>query len=171
MLCNSHHQAAQAKISAVSLWSTSITAGSTVTKASSLTKTKAFSLKSMLVLLVSPPGACPGLQTPSPSRTPTRPSAPDAWFCNSLRILGSSTFFAWKSKVWLDLVCPEKDLKMQKESWACSDEVGVNCELGQTEVIAVLCLLLLDPTSHKPPFSCSSHVFLIELNFSSLLLG
>ena len=82
MFCNAmiaiHHQAAQFNQCIIVVVSTSITAGSTVTKASSLTKTKAFSLKAMLVLLVSQPGACPGLQTPSPSHTPTRPSAPDA---------------------------------------------------------------------------------------------
>ena len=48
------------------------------------------------MLLVSPPGACPGPQTPSPSRTPARPSAPAAWSGSLPRNLGSSTFDAWK---------------------------------------------------------------------------
>ena len=45
------------------------------------------------------------------------------------------------------------------EEWGeCSDEVG-GCELGQTEVIAVLPLLLL-PQVTSSPFSCFSHNFL-----------
>ena len=149
-----HHRAAQTNHQCSIILFYKHYSGSTVTKAQS-TKTKAFSLKSMLVLLVSPPGACPGLQTPSPSRTPARPSATDALFDSSLRILCSSRFFAWKRKLLVRFsLCGEKRMKR---------EPGVQwwdrCELGQTEVIAVLPLLLL-PQVTSSPFSCFSHSFL-----------
>ena len=147
--CNhNHHRAAQANHQCSIIVVYKHYSGSTVTKAQS-TKTKAFSLKAMLVLLVSQPGACPGLRTPSPSRTPTRPSAPDALFDSWPRTLCSSTFFVWKRKVLVRI-----SLSGVFISWEMiKSEAGVQwwgrCELGQTEVIAVLRLLLV--SSHNLP--------------------
>ena len=95
----------------------------------------------MLLLLVSQPGACPGPQTPSPSRTPARPSAPDALFDSWPRNLCSSRFFVWKRKVLFRLIFVWSNI------WRIKRKPDVQwwdrCESGQTDVIAVLHPLFL----------------------------
>ena len=107
----------------------------------------------MLLLLVSQPGACPGPRTPSPSRTPARPSAPDA-LCDSWpRNLCSSRFFVWKRKVLFRLIFVWSNIWRIKRQ-TCSDETGVNWARQMSSLFCTLSFSIGKPLFVKLKIIC-----------------